>query len=137
MIEINIFNIDPLNFKIIFKFMCKVFPPIRECIFNEPWSQFGYSFKHATFDNAEKQINFFAFRFWFNVQLVKFCSIFLCSSPYSVFYGLDKNKLTLWTLSSFALRITIPITLFLIDKSWGRLINFRCGNAYAIELKLV
>jgi hypothetical protein len=54
MIEIYIFNISPLYFEIIFKFVIKIVPPIWKNLLNKIWSHFSNSFKHTTLNNAKE-----------------------------------------------------------------------------------
>jgi hypothetical protein len=65
MIEINIFDVYPLNLKVVFEFMAEIIPPIGKYILNQTAFQFSNGLKHPTFDNAKKQIYLFMFRFGF------------------------------------------------------------------------
>lgn len=126
MAVINIFYVNPFYSKIIFKFVSKVIPPVGESILTQSRYKLCYSFEHATFNHAEKQIGFFLLWNWLDIELIELCSIFNSCCPNPIFYCLNYIQFTLWTLSSFALLIKTPLTLSLLHYvSW--LIFFRWG----------
>ena len=74
----------------------------------------GNSFEHAAFDCAEEKVSVCAVVNFALQKLVDFAFVFRGGGPDAEFYGLGERGGTLWTLSSFALRITIPFTALLV-----------------------
>lgn len=54
---IDILDINPFYFEVIFELVGKIIPPIWKGVFTEPWHKTCDSLEHSTFDNAEEKIN--------------------------------------------------------------------------------
>lgn len=128
MLVIDILYVDPFDFEISFELQCMIFPPKRESFFVICRFESCNSFEHSTLYGAKEQIGISIIINFSLPKLFDLTFIFWSSGPNTILNGLCEKRYTLWTLSSLALRITMPV-MFCYDYTvWCVLTCLRWGN---------
>ena len=132
MFVIDVFNVDPLYLEVALEFEGVILPPEGEGLLVVAGFQPGHAFKHTTFDCAEEEVGVGIVVEFALPELLYFVFIFGGGGPDAVLDGLSGGRCTLWTLSSLALRMTMPRMLW----EWGcseGLTVLRWGKVWKME----
>ena len=113
MFVVNILDEDPLNLEIALELEGVVLPPEGECFFVVSRPKPGDALEHPAFDCTEKEIGVGIVAQFPLPKLFYFVLVLGSGCPDAVFYCLGRPYITLWTLSSLALLMTIPMVLLL------------------------
>lgn len=118
MFVVDVLDVDPFELEVALEFQRVVFPPERESFFVVARFESCDTFEHAAFDCAEEKVGVCVVIDFSLPKLFDLALVLGSGGPNAVLDGLRKMANTLCTLSSLALRITMPLTFWSGSPSW-------------------